>query len=88
MKAIFRDYFVVATHQLGCNEECVAEATANKWKNFSEVMPKCGCGTGAWKIQTTEVNNLAAVENVYGDLESLNEVDVTAIQSALIRLDM
>ncbi len=51
-------------------------------------MPKCGCGTGAWKVQTTDVNVLAATENVYGDLESLNKVDASAIQSALIRLDM
>ena len=51
-------------------------------------MPQCGCGAGAWKIQQQKVNVLAAVENVYGDVESLNEVDTTAIQAALIRMDM
>jgi hypothetical protein len=51
-------------------------------------MPQCGCGTGAWKITQTDVNVMSATENVYGDLEALNEVDVSDIQSALIRMDM
>ena len=51
-------------------------------------MPQCGCGEGAWKITQTDVNVMAATENVYGDLEALNEVDVSDIQSALIRMDM
>jgi hypothetical protein len=52
------------------------------------MMPKCGCGAGAWKIDTSDLNVLAATEKVYGDLESLKYVDVSAIQSAIIRLDM
>lgn len=51
-------------------------------------MPQCGCGTDAWKITQTDVNVMSATENVYGDLEALNEVDVSDIQSALIRMDM
>ena len=88
MHKIFGEYFVQAAGQLGCTKQCVAVAVSNKYKNFSEVMPKCGCGAGAWKVNTTNVNVLAATERVYGDLENLTSVDNTAIQSAMIRLDM
>ena len=90
MHEVFRAYFIDATAQLGCDPKCVFEATKGKkqWNNFGDIMPKCGCGRGAWDVKTTDVNVLAATENVYGDLENLNEVDATAIQSALIRLDM
>ena len=88
MHKVFGEYFVEATGQLGCKEECVNAAISNKYRNFSNIMPKCGCGAGAWKVKTTDVNVLAATERVYGDLESLNAVDSLSIQSAVIRLDM
>ena len=87
MHQVFADYFVKATSQLGCNAKCVDTAVANKWKNFGEVMPKCGCGEGAWKVKTQKVNVLAATERVYGDLESLNQEDNNAVMSALIRIE-
>jgi len=88
MGEVFADYFVEATGQLGCNEKCVSDAVSHKYRDFGEIMPKCGCGEGAWKIKTTRVKVLAATERVYGDLENVNVVDDIAIQSALIRLDM
>lgn len=72
---------------LGCDYECVNRATANHWRRFDEIMPTCGCGTDAWRIQTTEVNVLAAIENVYGDLENLTEADNQAIKAAMIRFE-
>lgn len=88
MHLVFREYLVKSATQLGCDRTCVIKATANKYQNFGETMPKCGCGTDAWKITQTDVNVMAATENVYGDLEALNEVDVSDIQSAIIRMDM
>jgi hypothetical protein len=88
MHLVFREYFVKATTQLGCDRDCTIKASANNWKNFGQVMPDCQCGTGAWGVTKTKVNVMAATENVYGDLENLNEVDVKNIQSALIRMDM
>jgi hypothetical protein len=88
MHKVFGKYFTVASAELGCNPKCVSEAISNKYKNFGEVMPKCGCGKGAWSVKTTKVNVLAATERVYGDLESLTAEDNIAIQGALTRLDM
>ena len=50
MHKAFKPFFIEAAGQLGCNEQCVFKAVSNKYRNFSEVMPKCGCGAGAWKV--------------------------------------
>ena len=88
MHVVFREYFVKATTELGCDRTCTIKATANNFRDFGKVMQTCQCGAGAWAVNRTNVNVMAATENVYGDLENLNEVDIKNIQSALIRMDM
>ena len=88
MKQVFNKFFTAASVELGCDQKCVEWNVYGNHFNLGEIVHNCGCGKGAWEVKTTKVNVLAATERVYGDLESLTQEDNTAIQGALVRLDM